>query len=56
MHRPESFLHIVNCKEIGNSGKSVEQVVLETETGSWADDSRLREQLSRDSFSLGLDW
>lgn len=54
MNRPESFLHMVDGKQIGNTRQSVKKLILKSEQRCWPDYGGLRKQLSCDTFSFSL--
>ena len=54
MNWPVAFLHVVGGEEVGNAGKSVEEVVFEAEHGGGSNNGRLGEDRARDFLSPSL--
>lgn len=54
MNGPVALLHVVGGKEVGNLSKLVEQVILETEHGSRADNGGLGVNGTGNFLSPGL--
>lgn len=51
---PEALAHVIRGEEVGYASELVEEVVLETEDGGWADDGGFGEDTTGYLFTTGL--
>jgi hypothetical protein len=56
VERPEAFLHVIDCKHIGDASKSMQQTVFEAKARRWSDDGGFREQCPCDLLALCLSY
>lgn len=54
MNRPETLLHVVRGKEIGNAAKFVEEVIFEAEAGGRSDNGGFGVDITSHFLTPGL--